>query len=450
MPRRILVVDDDPRIRESLARVLASEHTTVRAADSAEEALAILGELRPELVISDIRMPGLDGLALLRLLKERAPDVDVALMTAYDDLPTVAAAMREGAADFLVKPLDLHQLRTVVERIFADRRARAHRAAGPAAATGAGEGSDEAAPRLIGHDPRMVEIFKLVGQLAATRTSVIIRGESGTGKELIARAIHDTSPAASEPFVAVNCTALPVTLLESELFGHVRGSFTGATADRRGRFALAGRGTIFLDEIGDTTPEFQGKLLRVLQEQEYYPVGAERAERTQARVMAATHRDLEGLIARGEFREDLYYRLRVVEIRVPPLRERRGDIPELAEHLMSKAARAAGRPPPLLAPEALELLLAHAWPGNVRELENCLTRAVVLATGNVIRREHLAIGMPAAPARLASLDEVEAAHVAQVLRAVGGNRTRAAEVLGVSRPRLRRLIERHGLSEQNT
>jgi len=308
--------------------------------------------------------------------------------------------------------------------------------------------SAEAVPRLIGHDLRMVEIFKLVGQLAAGRASVVIRGESGTGKELIARAIHEASPAAPKPFVAVDCTALPATLLESELFGHVRGSFTGATSDRRGRFALAGDGTIFLDEIGDTTPEFQGKLLRVLQEQEYYRVGAERPERTEARVMAATHRDLEALVARGEFREDLYYRLRVVEIRVPPLRERRGDIPELAEHLVRKAARAAGHAaPPLIASDALHQLLEHQWPGNVRELENCLTRAVVLATSGVIHLEHLALdtaGAPGAPP-FASLDEVEAAHLARVLRAVGGNRTRAAEVLGISRPRLRRLIERFGL-----
>jgi DNA-binding NtrC family response regulator len=443
MSRKILVVDDDARIRESLSRVLSAAGTEVCAIGSAEEALGILGEVRPDLVISDVRMPGLDGLELLRLLRERKPDVDVALMTAYDDLPTAAAAMREGAADFLVKPLDLHQLRTVVDKIFADRRARARR-------TAPSEGTDKPVPRLIGHDPSMLEIFKLIGQLAASRASVIIRGESGTGKELIARAIHETSPAANEPFIVVDCTAIPASLLESELFGHVRGSFTGATADRRGRFAMAGSGTILLDEIGDTAPELQAKLLRVLQEQEYYRVGAERPERTEARVLAATHCDLEAMVSNGEFREDLYYRLRVVEIVVPPLRERRGDIPELAEFLVRRAAGAAkGGNPPLLSDTARAQLLAHDWPGNVRELENCLTRAVVLATGGVIHPEHLALG----DVRLtdggshASLDEVEAAHVARVLRDVRGNRTRAAEILGISRPRLRRLIERYGIED---
>jgi two-component system, NtrC family, response regulator HydG len=297
----------------------------------------------------------------------------------------------------------------------------------------------------------MVEIFKLIGQLAGSRATVVIRGESGTGKELIARAIHRSSPASAEPFVAVNCTSLPATLLESELFGHVRGSFTGATGDRRGRFALAGRGTIFLDEIGDTTPDFQAKLLRVLQEREYYPVGAERPERTEARVLAATHRDLEAMVEADTFRKDLYYRLSVVEIRVPPLRERRGDIPLLARALVARASDASGRPAPDLAPEALEALVAHDWPGNVRELENCLVRASVLATGDVIRPQHLALdaaGRPGAPPgapRLRPLDDVVAEHVAHVLAAVGGNRTRAAEVLDVSRPRLRRIIEKHGL-----
>ena len=445
MSRNILIVDDDARIRESLSRVLSSEGTHVRATESAEEALAVLGEVRPDLVISDVRMPGMNGLELLRLLKERAPDVDVALMTAYDDLPTVAAAMREGAADFLVKPLDLHQLRTVVDKVFADRYARAVRIPSDGSAA-------EGAPQLIGRDPRMLEVFKLVGQVAAGRASVIIRGESGTGKELIARAIHETSDDSKEPFIVVDCTAIPATLLESELFGHVRGSFTGATADRRGRFALAGRGTILLDEIGDTTPELQAKLLRVLQEQEFYRVGAEQPERTEARVMAATHRDLEAMVAEGAFREDLYYRLRVVEIVVPPLRDRRGDIPELAEHLVQRAAGAAGSgDPPFLSEAASARLLAHNWPGNVRELENCLTRAVVLATGGVVHPEHLALDEAESTGSgpLASLEQVEAAHVARVLREVCGNRTRAAEVLGISRPRLRRLMERYGIQDEH-
>ena len=247
----------------------------------------------------------------------------------------------------------------------------------------------------------------------------------------------------------VNCTALPSTLLESELFGHVKGAFTGAASDRRGRFALAGHGTIFLDEIGDTSLDFQSKLLRVLQEHEYYPVGAEKPEQTWARVVAATHRDLEAMVAVGDFRQDLYYRLRVVEIEVPPLRERLGDIGPLAEHLVRKVSDAIGRPPPVLTPETLDALVAHRWPGNVRELENCLTRAVVQASGGVIRPEHVAPEgrSPGTAARLTSLEEVERDHVRQVLTATGGHKSRASEILGVSRPRLDRLIDKYGLEE---
>jgi two-component system, NtrC family, response regulator HydG len=450
MHRTILVVDDDARIRASLSRALAAQADTVRVAETAEAALNALSAARPDVVLTDLRMPGMDGLELLRLVRERAPGVDVILMTAYDDLPTVATAMRQGAVDFLVKPLDLHRLRGVLECVFADRaaRARSEPQAGEAApGAGAAPGAMPAARApLVGRDPRMIEIFKVVGQVAAARTNVVIRGESGTGKELIARAVHDASPNAAEPFVAVNCTALPSTLLESELFGHVRGAFTGAAADRRGRFALAGRGTIFLDEIGDTSPEFQSKLLRVLQEREYYPVGADRPERTEARVIAATHRDLEALVADGAFREDLYYRLRVVEITVPPLRTRPSDIPLLAEHLIRKAA--PGREPPVLSTEALDALLAHDWPGNVRELENCLTRAVVLSTGDVIRPSHLAIAPASshAAARLATLERVERDHIAAVLQATGGHKARTASILGVSRPRLDRLLRKYGLA----
>ena len=440
MKRSILVVDDDTRILGSLARALAREADEVRTAENAEEALQKLAESPAAIALVDLKMPGMDGLQLLRLLRERAPNLDVIMMTAYEDLPTVAAAMREGAVDFLIKPLDLHHLQRLLSRVFEDRETR--RASHPQKSPEA-----EGETRLVGRDPAMVEIFKLVGQVAGTRTNVVIRGESGTGKELVAREIHLSSPYAAEPFVAVNCTALPQTLLESELFGHVRGSFTGATGDRKGRFALAGRGTIFLDEIGDTAPEFQGKLLRVLQEHEYYPVGAERPEKSEARVITATHQNLEKLVAAGRFREDLYYRLRVVEIRVPPLRDRMGDVPVLAQHLVGKAARAVGKKRVTLAPETMSALMSHSWPGNVRELENCLTRAVVTATGDVIRTEHLALEAPSVPPkpRLTTLEDVEREHVAHVLRATKGHKTRTAEILGISRPRLDRLIKKYDL-----
>jgi len=440
--RRILIVDDDSVLRESLSEALANTNTDVRVAEHAEAAIALIDERAPDVVISDVRMPGLDGLALLKLLRERAPSVDVILMTAFDDMPTVVTAMREGARDFLVKPLDLHDLRGVLNRTFADRRTR-ERAARAAEEEASGYRLDE----LVGHDPRMIQIYKLVGQLAANRANVLIRGETGTGKEVVARAIHFNSSDAAEPFIPVNCTAFAPTLLESELFGHVKGAFTGAVSDHRGRFALAGCGTIFLDEVGDTTPEFQSKLLRVLEDHEYYPVGGEHPERTEARVIAATHRDLEDRIGNGEFREDLYYRLRVVEITVPPLRERMEDLPVLAEHLVRKTSEELHRDPPVLSDEVLAAMERHPWPGNVRELENCLTRAVVLATGNVIRREHLGLApVPAeSPARLVSLEESEKEHLARVLAATGGHKTRTAEILEISRPRLNRLMEKYGL-----
>ena len=440
MPRRLLIVDDDESIRTSLAEALADNGTTeVRVAEGPHTALSILNAETPDVVLSDVRMPDMDGLTFLKLLHERAPSGDVILMTAYDDMPTVVSAMRAGAVEFLVKPLDLHHVRRVLDAVFEDRRSRSRAPRAEVAELALGD--------LTGHDPRMIAVYKLIGQAAGTRATVLIRGESGTGKELVARAIHSNSIAAAEPFVPVNCAALPTTLLESELFGHTRGAFTGAVNARKGRFALAGRGTILLDEIGDTSAEFQTKLLRVIQDREFEPLGAEKTERTNARVIAATHRDLEQMVEDGTFREDLYYRLRVVEIVLPPLRARRDDIPLLAAELIRRASAAAGTTPPVLSNDALARLMEHDWPGNVRELEHCLSRAVVVASGGVIRPEHLAIAAPREPAKpsIASLDEVEKEHVRRTLEATGGHKARAAEILGVSRPRLNRLIEKYGL-----
>ena len=439
--RRILVVDDDAGIRNSLAAALAASGTEVRVAENAERALASVAERVPDLVFTDVRMPGMDGSELLKLLRERVPSTDVILMTAFDDMAMVVSAMRDGAHDFLVKPLDLYVLRDVVERVFADRTARL------TAARAADDANDYRLDSIVGHDAAMIQVFKLVGQASASRATVLVRGESGTGKELIARAIHFNSAAASEPFVPVNCTALPATLLESELFGHTRGAFTGAIGARRGRFALAGKGTIFLDEIGDTTPDFQSKLLRVLQEREFTPVGAERSERTDARVVAATHRPLEELVATNRFRQDLYYRLRVVEIVLPPLRERMVDIPRLVEHLVARASKVAAVPKPIVGEDALKAVQAYSWPGNVRELENCLSRAVITASGGVIRAEHLGLGasVSVAAPKLRSLDEMERDHLLDILRATGGHKGQAADILGVSRPRLNRMLRKHSL-----
>ena len=445
MPQRLLIVEDDPVVRRSVAEALTDEGFEVHTAASAEQALASVGQIAPDVVLTDVRMPGLDCLELLRLLRERAAMVDVVLMTAFDDMPTVARAMREGAFDFLVKPLKLKVLREVLGRAFADRAARAAARSHVAAAHVPDAYRLDA---FVGRNPRMVDVYKRVGQLAASRINALIRGGTGTGKGMVARAIHYNSFNASEPFIGVNCTAVPETLLESELFGHVRGSFTGAIADRRGRFALAKSGTIFLDEVGDTTPEFQAKLLRVLEEREFYPVGAERPERTEARVIAATHRDLESLVKEGRFREDLYYRMRIVEVVLPTLRERLDDIPLLARHFVRKASQEHGRPEPSIADDAMAALIQHDWPGNVRELENCLMRSVVLATGSVIRAEHLGLHeeKPAGGEGFPTLEHMEGEHIASALVVTQGNRTRAAEILGISKPRLYRLIEKHGLA----
>ena len=444
MPRRVLIVDDDPLIRRSLEETLRERGIEVTVAENGEHALALFHAASPEVVLSDVRMPKMDGLALLNTIRERAPSVDVILMTAYDDMPTVVSAMRGGAVEFLVKPVDLHQLRDTIDRVFEDRRARR------GAISGSVEPDSAKGDALIGRDPRMIAVYKLVGQAAATRATVLIRGESGTGKELVARAIHNHGDTAREPFVPVNCAALPSTLLESELFGHTRGAFTGAVDSRRGRFALAGRGTIFLDEIGDTSLDFQTKLLRVIQDREFQPVGAERTEHTDARVIAATHQDLEGMIVDRRFREDLYYRLRVVEIVIPPLRERVADIPLLARHMIRRASSLLGTPEAVLSDDALDLLIRHQWPGNVRELENCVMRAVVIASGNVVRPEHISIASPrsASSGSLPSLEHLEREHVTRVLAATNGQKGRAAEILGVSRPRLNRLIEKYGIRDQ--
>jgi DNA-binding NtrC family response regulator len=439
MDKKVLLVDDDAAVRAALSDALSASGFVVDAADCAAAALAMVGKSKPGVVVSDVRMPDLSGLDLLRELRTRAPDVDVILMTAFDDMPTVVDAMKQGAAEFLVKPLDLDDLQRTLERVFADRVLRQRKKAIRPLAGDPGN--------LVGRTPKMIEIYKLVGQAAATRATVLIRGESGTGKELVAHAIHAHSAAAAEPFVPVNCAALPSTLLESELFGHVRGSFTGAVGNRRGRFALAGGGTIFLDEIGDTALEFQTKLLRVLQNGEFQPVGSESTEQTSARVIAATHQPLETLIVERRFREDLYYRLRVIEIVIPPLRERVSDIPPLADHMLQRAAAALSTPVAVLAPDALAKLMAHLWPGNVRELENCLMRAVVVATGGVIRAEHLSMSSPASAqaSHVPSLEDLEREHVARVLELAQGHKGHAADLLGVSRPRLNRLIEKYRL-----
>jgi two-component system, NtrC family, response regulator HydG len=456
MTANILIVEDDPSHLEILRRHLERCGYRVEAAESAEQALSRFSRFDPHLVLSDLRMPGMSGFDLLRKLKADAPDVAVVLMTAFDDMQTAIDAMKDGAFDYLVKPLELERLEAIIASALEQRR----RNGGSGARAAEPEAPALTTNDLIGRHPRMIEVFKVIGRVAASSAPVLIRGETGTGKELIARTIHENSRRAKLPFISVNCASLPETLLESELFGHVRGAFTGAQADRKGRFELAGGGTIFLDEIGDVTPAFQAKLLRVLQEREYYPVGGEEARRSEARVLAATHQPIEKLVREGAFREDLYFRLRVVEIVVPPLRERREDIPVLARHLVARAARLADRPAPRLPDDVVRRLVIHDWPGNVRELENTLMRAVVLAAGDTLTPDHLDFGAGTALAGAgadgngalhgaAELDRVlelaEKAHVQRVLASTGGHKSRSAEILQISRGRLDRLIEKHGL-----
>ncbi len=435
--RSVLVIDDDPSIRDTLVDHFGQSGYTAYGAASAEEALSGLARTRPAVIVTDIRMPGMDGLSLLETLRERRPETKVLVMTAHEDMNTAIAAMKGGAVDYLVKPLDLNELERAIARCFEESTR----------ASDSGEPVD-APNELVGRDPRMIALYKQIGAVARARTPVLIRGETGTGKELVARTIHNHSSTAAEPFVAVNCAALPETLLESELFGHVRGAFTGATSDRRGRIEAAGRGTLFLDEIGDVSPALQAKLLRVLQEREFQPVGSDQARRAEARVIAATHRPLEQMVSNGTFREDLYFRLRVVELELPPLRERRGDIPALARTLLARAAGEMGRAGARFSDGALRMLQAHDWPGNVRELENSIVRALALAPGAIVTEQDLSFR-----SRTQSRDEgddrslnaLEREHVEQVLRECDGNKRRAARILGISRPRLDRLIERHSI-----
>jgi DNA-binding NtrC family response regulator len=438
----ILLVDDDFSIRETLLRQLTGQGYDVAVAESAEVAMGMLGrrEVEPGLVITDLRMPGMSGLDLLRWMRESLPDIDAIVITAHEDMETALAAIKAGAYEFLVKPLDLDQVELVIARCFRDRglRRRMRHLTEEAA-------EPYALRRLVGRDPKMIAISKTIGSLTTNRAAVLIRGETGTGKEVVARTIHYNSSAADEPFIAINCTAIPEPLLESELFGHMRGAFTGAAVDRKGRFELAGAGTVFLDEIGDVSPAFQTKLLRVLQDGEFYPVGAERARRTAARVMAATHRDLEQLVREGRFREDLYFRLRVVEIEIPPLRDRRGDIRAIAESLMARISRELHKE--IVIPEpVMRVLEQHDWPGNVRELENTLMRAAVLTRTSAIAIEDLSLGsMRVAPGEAPADLTLAAATLAQVERVLamtGGNKRQAARMLDISRQRLDRILAR--------
>ena len=433
---RILVADDEPGLRAFVAEALEADgHTVAQAVDGAEAAQRLARE-GFDLLITDLRMPRLDGMALLRQVRAEQPEMEVLVLTAHGTIETAVEAMRLGAFDYLEKPLGSPgELRLVASRAL-ERRALL------AARDRAAREAPDLPPLSYG-DPAMGPVVEALRRVARTDTSVLIAGESGTGKEVAARTLHAWSARARGPFVAVNCAAVPETLLESELFGHERGAFTGAAGARRGRLELAEGGTFFLDEIAEMAPALQAKLLRVLQDRRYERVGGTRTLEADVRWVAATNRPVETLLSSGALREDLYHRLAVFPLRLPPLRERRHDIVPLAEALLARIARTVGRPRIVLAPEARERLLTAPWPGNVRQLANALERAAILCDGEEIRAEYLEVGAwsPAAGPSAAprTLEDVERAAVEEALAAVGGNRRAAAERLGIG---LRTLYDR--------
>ena len=444
--RRILIVDDDRETTRFMSELLDAEGRELVSATSVEAALAAIRRGGVDLLISDINLNDRrTGLDLLKTFRDENPAGQVVLISGFGTLETAIEAVRAGAFDYISKPFNIGEVKATVDRALDVVEAGGSALPGPQTAVPRG---------LIGRSAAMVQVYKQIAHAAGSSAPVLVIGESGTGKELVARAVHAHGARAREAFVAVNCGAIVDTLLESELFGHTRGAFTGAVADARGLFEQADRGTIFLDEIGETSPALQVKLLRVLEEGEVRPVGASRTVKMHARVIAATNRELEEEVAAGRFRKDLYYRLGVIIIRVPPLRDRRTDIPLLVAQFLENAQSRASRRVTLTS-DAVDALSAYDWPGNVRELENTIERLVVFSRGGAIgvadlpepMRDRCAPALGSLFEDLPSLDELEKRYVLHVLKTVAGNRTRAAEVLRVDRRTLYRMMERFGLEE---
>lgn len=454
--QRVMIVDDDAVTCELLCEVFERQGFAVHFEQSADAALSVIPTESPDVILSDIRMKTrFDGLALLDHVRREYPQTPVVLMTAFGSVETAVRAVKEGAFDYISKPFKMDEVVSTV------RRALDTRAASQRPGEEDGEEETEFGGGLVGRNPMMLEVYKMIASVSDSRSAVLITGESGTGKELIARAIHTHGKRHGEPFVAVNCGALTETLLESELFGHVKGSFTGAIANKRGIFEQASEGTVFLDEITETSPALQVKLLRVLQEREVMPVGGSSPVKMRARVIAASNSDLEELCASGSFRRDLFYRLNVINIHVPPLRERRDDIPLLAAYLLRKHTL-EGQSQPMIEESALQRLVSYSWPGNVRELENVIERAITLDRDGRITPDDLppkvaGRGRDSTPkdskrdeladlfAGLPTIDEVERRYLLHVLEATGGNRKRAAEIIGISRRTIYRMAARFGI-----
>jgi DNA-binding NtrC family response regulator len=454
-PSRVLVVDDESAVATVLAKMAESAGYETVTAGSVEDAMERFGETPIDVVLADVKLGKSNGMELLRLVQERAADVPVVLITGEATIDDAMAAIRAGAYDYVSKPPRMDAIGALLRRAIEKKRMSEEVRLLQREIT-----SKYSINNIAGRSPRMLDVFKTVARIAPGRANVLILGESGTGKELVARALHHQSPRAPKRFVPVNVSAIPENLLESELFGHVRGAFTGATASRRGLFEEAHQGTLFLDEIGDLSLGLQAKLLRVLQEHKIKPVGGNEEIDVDVRLVAATHRDLDEMVRTEQFREDLYFRINVVSISLPPLRDRPEDIPVLVEHFLHKYEHETGLHAPRCTPEALQRLVAYRWPGNVRELENVIERAMLLSPQGMITPESLPprfMAGPEGPAVLPAgsesefenLDDHIERYVMRVLEHTGGNRSRAAEILGISRRTLHRMAERKRSAEES-
>lgn len=445
---RVLVVDDEVNAREALVELLCEEEFQVESAADGERALHLIESFSPEVILTDLKMPVLDGLGLLARGKALSPHTAFVVMTAFGTIETAVQAIKAGAENYLTKPLDISELLAVVGRALEKARLSAE-----AANLRALLDERLAVSNIIGDHPSMQRVFKLIQQVARSRATVLIHGETGTGKELIAAAVHRHSPRASGPFIRLNCASLAESLLESELFGHERGAFTGAHARRLGRFEQARDGTLFLDEVSEIPLATQVKLLRFLQEREFERVGGNDTLSVDVRIVAATNRNLQSMVEDGRFREDLYYRLNVVQIDVPPLRSRRSDIPLLAEYFLRKHAKENGLQVNRLADDTIQALLRYTWPGNVRELENAVERAVVLTEGDVVTTEHLPplarsdnSNSPELLIPGLTLAELERMAITQTLEFTQGDTQKTADMLGISRRKVQYRLKEWGLT----
>jgi two-component system response regulator HydG len=451
MKTKILVVDDEPSHRQMLEAVLTADGYEVQQANDGQEAINSVEERFYDLILMDVRMSRVSGIEALKKIKELSPGIPVIIMTAYASVSTAVDALKSGAYDYLTKPLDIEELKILVSKALRQRQLEQENVY---LRERLGDRFDFS--NIIGRSSAMRDLFETIALVAPTEATVLIAGESGTGKELIANAIHQNSPRTDRPFIKVNCAALPETLLESELFGHEKGAFTGALARKQGRFQLAHRGSIFLDEIGEMSPTTQTKILRVLQEREFEPLGSTQTVKVDTRVVTATNKNLEEEIQEGRFREDLYYRLNVVTLEVPPLRERREDISLLTDFFLKQYAEKNRRLIKGFTPRAMDLLMRHGWPGNVRELENAVERAVIMARGDVISQTELPDTLRKLEAEIEkatvdltpgrSLKEMEREMILRTLEEIGGNRTRSAEILGISRRTLQLKLKEYGIN----